>query len=173
MRFLFALLAVFAAAPAVLPAAGVLVYIEETGDVILAQNGHPIRDEVLAGLFDRGYIVFDPGEDSVGDVAWASGETASLLRAAVEGGAGVIVVARSEARATKREQGRPVVEASLVYFVLRVSESGANAIASGSLSASNRGKEEEVSAEAVVHELGASLAAAVYAVAPQGAGQEH
>ena len=165
MRLHFALASIlaFATAAAVAPAATVMVYVEEVGEGASTQDPRPVRDGLLGGLFDRGHIVFDVGETKADGVDWETGESSTLTAIAVEGGAELLVLARSEIRLTRREGSRPLVEVSLTYHVVDLSDPSARGVASGLLSSSNRGKEDEADASAVARGIGTELAAAVHA----------
>jgi hypothetical protein len=152
-----------AAAPARATAATVLAYVEETGGAPQAEYPHPVRDGLLGRLFDLGHIVFDLGDELVRDVDWRTGHSTSLLALATEGRAELIVVARSETRVTPRERGRPLVEVTLSYHVLDASGRWVRSVASGILSATNRGKEDATDATAMIRRLGADAAEAAQA----------
>jgi hypothetical protein len=165
MRLHFALASIlaFATAAAVAPAATVMVYVEEVGEGASIQAPRPVRDGLMGGLFDRGDIVFDVGETKADGVDWGTGKSSALEAIAVEGGAELLVLARSEMSLTRREGGRPLVEVSLTYHVIDLSDRSARGVASGLLSGSNRGKEDEADATAVARGIGTELAAAVHA----------
>jgi hypothetical protein len=169
MRILIALALALAAVPATLPASTILVYVDESGAPVSVGNGHTLRDAVLNGLFDRGHIVFDPGEGAVEDVAWDTGQSSILARLADEGGAAIIVVARAVATETPRDKGRPTVAIEVRYVVLDASATRPVSAGAGVVHGSNAGKEDEQDWQAVAVGVGRDVAAAVDALAAQGA----
>jgi len=154
---------VLAVVAAAAHAATVLVYVEETGSAGTADAPRPFRDALLGGLFDRGHIVFDLGESTAGDIDWTSGASPTLEGIAAAGGAEMYAVSRVVIRLTTRAGGRPTAEVGADYFVIRLSAGSATAVAKGRVSATNRGREDEVDAVAVARSAASDTAASIAA----------
>lgn len=169
LQIALASLLVLVATPTIVPAATVMVYVEELGEGASPQDPRPVRDGLLGGLFDRGQIVFDSGETKVAMIDWETGESSTLATMAVEGGAEILVIVRSQMRVTRREGGRPLVEVTLSYHVTDLYNQTSPRVASGRLSSSNSGRENETDATAVAQGIGTELAAAVDAACARAA----
>lgn len=162
MRYAVAILCALALGPLHLRAATILAYVEEAGQTAGGAEARPVKEALLGVLFDRGHIVFDPGGMSITDVSWQTGDSPTLLAMATAGGAELILLVRAEARSVSRDKGGPTVEVAASYRIIAVASGRPRAAASGVITATNQGREQEMGPVAVARTAGAAVATAAH-----------
>ena len=132
-----------------------LVYVEDdTGDLV-------VRQGVYAAFFEAGYIFFDPGALRIDDVDWSTGVSPQLERAAIDGGADYLVLARASTVVTRREGERARVDMSMDLHVLGLARLSTRSLARDTIRTTNQGREDTVDRTVLGREVGTLAAAAV------------
>jgi len=141
------------------------VFVEESLDQEYLETVSPVSEALLAGLFDRGHIVFDDNGMEPG-FPWDAEGLARLLATGRNGGAEYFVAVRVDTVSRKREapDGEPPLtcyDTSLRFYCYRVA--GGLLLESGEMTESNGGRELELSRIDLGTLLGERLSARVEA----------
>lgn len=131
----------------------ILVAVQESLDGGPFPLPSPAREGILAGIFDRGHIIFDV-PDSV-----PAPPSSELVKMAREGGAGLVLEAVVEFRESRLAGGAVRVDASARYTVMDASTGRVRR--TGAITSTNGGREKEVDRIALGMEVGEEVAAVI------------
>ena len=142
------------------------IFVEESLNGEYGEAVSPVSEGLLAGLFDKGHIVFDDNGLDPG-FPWEAMDFTRLLKAGREGGAEYFVAVRvltfsHKVDSSEAESRKARYDSTVSYTCWRVA--GSRLLGSGEMAGTTDGGEQTLSRASMGLDLGERLSVAVVAV---------